>query len=81
MNETTAETQAGSAADDLAARQLHHVGAAYGLVFLLVFFFAWRATQATRRLSERIDELKSESRMDEIERESDIGGRGSRSGR
>jgi len=62
MNETTAETQAAASMDDLAARQLQHVGAAYGLVFLLIFVFAWRATQATRRLSERLDELERESR-------------------
>ncbi len=81
MNETTAETQAASPADEIAARQLHHVGAAYGLVFLLVFVFAWRSTQATRRLSERIDELEGESRVGELERESGMRERESRSGR
>jgi di/tricarboxylate transporter len=63
MNETT-ETQAALASDDLALRQLHHVGAAYGLIFLLLFAFAWRSTQATRRLSERVDELEREHRGD-----------------
>lgn len=58
MNETSTATQAPSAADALAMRQLQHVGAAYGLIFLLVFVFAWRATTATRRLSERVDELE-----------------------
>ena len=62
MNETSTETQAPAAAGDLAARQLQHVGAAYGLVFVLLFAFAWRATQATRRLSERVDELEREQR-------------------
>jgi len=59
VNETTA-TQA-PPADALAMRQLQHVGAAYGLIFVLVFVFAWRASAATRRLSERVDELERET--------------------
>jgi len=58
VNETTAETQVPSAADALAQRQLQHVGWAYSLIFVLLFVFAWRATAATRRLSERVDELE-----------------------
>lgn len=57
MNETIA-TQAVPASDALALRQLQHVGAAYGLIFVLLFAFAWRATSANRRLAERIDELE-----------------------
>ena len=45
-----------------ATRQLEHVGAAYCLIFVLLFAFAWRATAATRRLSERIDELERDQR-------------------
>lgn len=59
MNETTAATQAAS--DALVARQLQHVGAAYGLIFLLIFVFAWRATAAGKRLGERLDELERDS--------------------
>ena len=55
MNETSAATAVPA---DVAARQLTHVGAAYGLIFLLVVVFAWRTTQATKRLSERVDELE-----------------------
>ncbi|MFN2376753.1 MAG: hypothetical protein ABR538_09460 [Candidatus Binatia bacterium] len=62
MNETNAQIQAPSASDALALRQLQHVGAAYGLIFLLIFVFAWKATSATRRLSERVDELEREGR-------------------
>jgi len=61
VNEAT-ETQAAPGGEDLAVRQLHHVGAAYGLIFVLLFVFAWRATQATRRLSQRVDELERERR-------------------
>jgi hypothetical protein len=59
VNETTAETQ--TASDALVARQLQHVGAAYGLIFLLIFVFAWRATTAAKRLGERLDELERDS--------------------
>lgn len=62
MNETTAITEAPAAGDELALRQLHHVGGAYALIFVLLFAYAWRATAATRRLSERIDELERDSR-------------------
>lgn len=64
MNETTAETQVPSSpsglpsAEDVALRQLQHVGAAYALIFVLLLIFAWRATTATRRLAERVDELE-----------------------
>lgn len=58
MNETLAQTQAAPASDTLAAKQLQHVGAAYGLIFLLLFVFAWRATAATKRLHQRVDELE-----------------------
>ena len=60
MNETTAETQAAPAGEALALRQLNHVGAAYALIFVLLFVYAWRATSATRKLSERVDELERE---------------------
>lgn len=60
MNETIATTQA-PPADALAMRQLQHVGAAYALIFVLVFVFAWRASAATRRLTERVDELERET--------------------
>ena len=56
MNETTAAVE--PAAEALAARQLMHVGAAYAFIFVLLFVFAWRTTAATRRLSERVDELE-----------------------
>ncbi|MFN2425427.1 MAG: hypothetical protein ABR587_03155 [Candidatus Binatia bacterium] len=62
MNETTAEIATIPAADALAMRQLQHVGAAYGLIFVLLFVFAWRATAATRRLSDRLDELERDKR-------------------
>jgi len=58
MNETSTSTEAATIPADVAARQLTHVGAAYGLIFLLVVAFAWRTTQATKRLSERVDELE-----------------------
>jgi len=61
VNETTAETQVPSHADALAQRQLQHVGWAYSLIFVLLFVFAWRATAATRRLAERVDELERDS--------------------
>jgi hypothetical protein len=61
VNETTAETQAATTADALAQRQLEHVGWAYSLIFVLLFAFAWRATAATRRLAERVDELERDS--------------------
>ena len=61
MNETTAETQAATATDALAQRQLEHVGAAYCLIFVLLFVFAWRTSAATKRLSERVDELERDS--------------------
>jgi hypothetical protein len=73
VNETT--TQAGTAtgtattaaalpiADPgLAARQLQHVGAAYGFIFLLLFAFAWRTSAATKRLGERLDEIERDQR-------------------
>ena len=60
MNETIAQTQA-PGADDLAARQLQHVGAAYLLIFVLLFVFAWRATAATKDLAGRIDALERDS--------------------
>lgn len=62
MNETNAEIQVPAAGDALALRQLQHVGAAYGLIFVLIFVFAWKATSATRRLAERVDELEREGR-------------------
>lgn len=62
MNENVAETGTTPVAADVAARQLNHVGAAYGLIFVLIFVFAWRTTQAMRRLSERVDELEREHR-------------------
>ena len=52
----------------LAMRQLQHVGAAYGLIFVLLLVFAWRASSATKRLSERIDELERERRHGEAGR-------------
>ena len=58
MNETMAETQAVPAADALAFKQLQHVGAAYLLIFVLLFVFAWRATSATKDLAARMDALE-----------------------
>jgi hypothetical protein len=58
VNQTIAETQAVPAADALALRQLQHVGAAYLLIFALLFVFAWRATAATKALAGRIDALE-----------------------
>lgn len=62
MNETIAETQALPSAEALALKQLHHVGAAYGLIFVLLFVYAWRATTATKKLAERLDELEGDTR-------------------
>ncbi|MBI5504610.1 MAG: hypothetical protein HY899_07395 [Deltaproteobacteria bacterium] len=45
----------------LVQKQLMHVGAAYGVIFALLLFYAWRLTATTRRLSERVDELERES--------------------
>jgi hypothetical protein len=61
LNETTTATQAAAPGEELALRQLHHVGAAYGLIFVLLFVFAWRATAANRDLAGRIDALERES--------------------
>lgn|GEM_PF-1388249 len=46
----------------LVHKQLLHVGAAYAVIFALLFFYAWRLTSATRRLSDRVDELERDSR-------------------
>lgn len=64
MNETTeaAQSAAQAAAEALATRQLEHVGAAYLLIFVLVFVFAWRVSASTKRLTERVDELERGSR-------------------
>lgn len=70
MDETTAETRAESpstgiaatTADAIALKQLQHVGAAYGVIFVLLFAFAWRATSATRRLADRVADLEREHR-------------------
>lgn len=62
MNETIAETQASAAGEALALRQLHHVGAAYCFIFVLLLIYAWRTSAATRKLSERLDELERDSR-------------------
>ena len=51
----------GLSTEALVQRQLNHVGAAYGVIFALLFFYAWRLTSVTRRLSERVDELERES--------------------
>lgn len=61
MNETTSTTQAATASNDAAMRALQHVGAAYALIFVLVAAYAWRATAATRRLAERIDDLERDA--------------------
>jgi hypothetical protein len=58
VNETTATASGLPSSGDAAMRALQHVGAAYGLIFLLVVAFAWRATAATRRLAERVDDLE-----------------------
>ena len=60
MNETIAVTQA-VPADELALRQLQHVGGAYLVIFVLLFVFAWRATPATKELAGRIDALERDS--------------------
>jgi len=41
---------------------LPYVGAAYAAFFVLIFLYAWRLTSATRRLSERVEELERENR-------------------
>lgn len=51
----------GASPEALVERQLLHVGAAYGVIFALLFFYAWRLTSLTRRLSERVDELEHET--------------------
>jgi hypothetical protein len=61
VNETTAETQAVPAGDALALRQLQHVGAAYLLIFVMLFVFAWRATSATKDLAGRMDALERDT--------------------
>lgn len=61
MNESTATTQGLPTSSDVAIRAMQHVGMAYGLIFVLVLAFAWRATAATRRLSERVDDLERTS--------------------
>ena len=67
MNETTAQTTTpGSApgglpgAEEVALRQLQHVGAAYAVIFVLLFFYAWRTAATSKRLAERVDELERE---------------------
>ena len=40
---------------------MQHVGMAYGLIFVLVAAYAWRATSATRRLAERVEDLERSS--------------------
>jgi CcmD family protein len=65
VNETTAQTSApgsASAGEALALRQLQHVGAAYAVIFALILVYAWRMSAATKRLSERIDDLEREGR-------------------
>ncbi len=37
---------------------LGFLGAAYAAVWLLIFAYAWRLSRATRKLSERLDELE-----------------------
>jgi hypothetical protein len=58
VNETTEAAPAPVGAEDLALRQLHHVGWAYALIFVLVFAYAWKTATATRRLRERVDEIE-----------------------
>lgn len=58
MAETSVEIPVPSAADGLAIRQLQHVGASYGLIFVLLLAFAWRTNAAVKRLDQRVDELK-----------------------
>ena len=58
MNETTATTQGLPSSGDVAMRAMQHVGMASGLIFVLVIAFAWRATAATRRLAERVEDLE-----------------------
>lgn len=61
MNETTATTQGLPPSGDVAMRAMQHVGMAYGLIFVLVAAYAWRATSATRRLAERVEDLERSS--------------------
>ena len=69
MNETTAQTSAPGSpstglpgAEEVALRQLQHVGAAYAVIFVLLFFYAWRTSSTTKRLAERVEELEREQR-------------------
>ncbi len=48
----------GLSPEALVQKQLLHVGAAYAVIFALLFFYAWRLTSTTRRLSERVAELE-----------------------
>lgn len=58
MNETSASTQPASVGDAVVARQLQHVGAAYLFILVVFFVYAWRVAAATKRLSDRVDELE-----------------------
>jgi len=43
---------------------LEFLGAAYAAVWLLIFGYAWRLSRATRKLSDRLDELERTDRRD-----------------
>lgn len=71
MNETATQQGAPAAAATTASatgvaneamiqRQLHHIGGAYGVIFALLFFYAWRLTSSTARLARRVEELERE---------------------
>jgi CcmD family protein len=57
----TAQTTQPSASEELALRQLHHVGAAYAVIFALILLYAWRLAATTKRLSERVEELERDA--------------------
>ncbi len=40
---------------------LTYVGAAYAVIWILIFTYAWRLTSASHKLAERIEELEREA--------------------
>ena len=40
---------------------LGYVGAAYGIIWLLIFSYAWRLTVRSHRLAKKIEELEREA--------------------
>jgi CcmD family protein len=40
---------------------LAYVGAAYAVVWILIFVYAWRLTSASRKLAEKLEELERDA--------------------